>query len=205
MDYKSRFRGCVAGVRAEGRYRVFAELARRVGGWPRASWHGPGGTEREVVVWCSNDYLGLGHHASVLEGAAAAVGPTVPAQEDAQHRGTTRSMSQLEAELRPAKPAALLFTSGYVANEAAISTLARLLPGCLILSDANNHASMIPGVRAAGCEKGCSVTATSPNWSCCSRRPRRPAEARGARGRVLDGRRFGPVAEMCALAGATGR
>ena len=155
MDYESRFRSCVAGVRAEGRYRVFADLARRVGAWPRAGWRGPGG-EREVVVWCSNDYLGLGHHAAVLAGATEAVRRYGAGAGGTRNiAGTTRLHVQLEAELAGlhGKPAALLFTSGYVANEAAISTLARLLPDCLILSDAQNHASMIAGIRAAGCEK----------------------------------------------------
>ena len=157
MDYEGQFRACVAGVRAEGRYRVFADLARQVGSWPRAVWRGPDGAEREVVVWCSNDYLGLGHHAAVLDGGdarrcgATAPGPAARATSPAR-RGCTSSSRRELAELH-GKPAALLFTSGYVANEAAIGTLARLLPGCLILSDAQNHASMIAGIRAAGCEK----------------------------------------------------
>ena len=156
MDYESRFRDCVARVRAEGRYRVFADLARRVGSWPLASWRGPDGAERAVVVWCSNDYLGLGHHPAVLEGAGAAVRRYGAGAGGTRNiAGTTRLHVELEAGLAALheKPSALLFTSGYVANEAAIGTIARLLPGCLILSDADNHASMIAGVRAAGCEK----------------------------------------------------
>ena len=204
MDYEGHFRACVAGVRAEGRYRVFADLARQVGSWPRAVWRGPDGAEREVVVWCSNDYLGLGHHASVLDGAAAAVRTYGAGAGGTRNiAGTTRLHVELEAALAQlhGKPAALLFTSGYVANEAAIGTLARLLPGCLILSDANNHASMIAGVRAAGCEKKIfrhndlahleQLLAAAPR--------ERPKLVAFEGVYSMDGD-FGPVAEVCALA-----
>ena len=195
MDYEAHFRGAVASVRAEGRYRVFADLARQVGRWPRAEWLGPAGP-REVVIWCSNDYLGLGHHPAVLEGACAAVrGFGAGAGGTRNISGTTRLHVRLEEALARlhGKPAALLFTSGYVANEAAISTIARLLPGCLILSDAHNHASMIAGIRAAGGEKQVfRHNDLAQLEQLLAAQPREAAEAGGVRGGLLDGRRFRP-------------
>jgi 5-aminolevulinate synthase len=155
MDYDAWFRAAVQRVRSEGRYRVFANLAREVGAHPCARMR-TGAGPRDVVIWCSNDYLGMGHHPAVLDaGCAALRAHGAGAGGTRNISGTTHLHVRLEralAELH-GKPAALLMTSGYVANEAAISTIARLLPDCLILSDADNHASMIAGIRASGCEK----------------------------------------------------
>ena len=203
MDYEAHFRGAVASVRAEGRYRVFADLARQVGRWPRAEWLGPAGP-REVVIWCSNDYLGLGHHPAVLEGACAAVrGFGAGAGGTRNISGTTRLHVRLEAALARlhGKPAALLFTSGYVANEAAISTIARLLPGCLILSDAHNHASMIAGIRAAGGEKQVfRHNDLAQLEQLLAAQPRQRPKLVAFEGVYSMDGDFGPVAAICALA-----
>ena len=156
FDYQTAFRTAVAQVQSEGRYRVFADLKRVRGRFPCAVRRRADGTEQEVVVWCSNDYLGMGQHPSVLQAmqdeidqAGAGAGGT------RNISGTTRSAVDLEAELADwhHKEAALLFTSGYVANEATLTTLQRILPGLIIFSDSLNHASMIAGIRNGGCER----------------------------------------------------
>lgn len=155
MRYEKWFEDAVARVKTEGRYRIFADLARQVGRFPRALHYGPRGV-REVTVWCSNDYLGMGQHPAVLQAAREALESYGAGAGGTRNiSGTTHLHVLLERELAAlhGKQAALLFTSGYVANEAAISTIARLLPNCVVFSDELNHASMIAGVRHSGCEK----------------------------------------------------
>ena len=203
MDYEAQFRGAVQKVRAEGRYRVFADLERQVGSYPRARWHRAGGA-REVVIWCSNDYLAMGHHEAVLDGATQAVRSYGAGAGGTRNiSGTTHLHVLLEEELADlhGKPAALLFTSGYVANEAAIGTIARLLPDCLILSDELNHASMIAGVRAAGCEKRIFRHNDLAHLEqLLAEQPRGRAKLIVFEGVYSMDGDFGPVAEVCALA-----
>jgi 5-aminolevulinate synthase len=155
MDYEATLKAAVDKVRAEGRYRVFADIERHCGAFPRARMHGRG-RPREITVWCSNDYLGMGQNPIVLDAACDAVRNLGAGAGGTRNiSGTTRLHVLLEQELADlhGKPAALVMTSGYVANEAAISTLAQLLTGCIIFSDAGNHASMIAGIRHSGCTK----------------------------------------------------
>ncbi|MEO6433910.1 MAG: 5-aminolevulinate synthase [Sphingomicrobium sp.] len=155
MNYDAIFQSAIDRLHDEGRYRVFIDILRTKGSYPNARCFGGNGP-KPITVWCSNDYLAMGQHPVVIE-----------AMEDALHSvgagsGGTRNIGgnthlhvELEAELADlhGKEGALLFTSGYVSNEAALSTLGKLLPGCIIFSDELNHASMIAGIKSSGCEK----------------------------------------------------
>jgi 5-aminolevulinate synthase len=155
MNYDEYFADALARLWGERRYREFAELERIAGQFPRALWHSPSGT-REVVIWCSNDYLGMGQHPKVV-GAMVETATRMGTGAGGTRNiaGTNRPLVALERELADLhhKAAALVFTSGYVSNQTGISTIARLIPDCLILSDALNHNSMIEGVRQSGLEK----------------------------------------------------
>jgi 5-aminolevulinate synthase len=154
MNFDKLFQAQLDQLKEEGNYRIFAELERACGQFPRVKNHSNG--QDEVTVWCSNDYLGMGQHPSVIEAMVTTV------QDCGTGAGGTRNISgnawhhkQLEAELADlhGKEAALLFTSGYVSNWAALSTLGARLPNAVILSDELNHASMIEGIRHARCQK----------------------------------------------------
>ncbi|NBB51657.1 5-aminolevulinate synthase [Rhizobium sp. CRIBSB] len=156
FDYRAAFETAVEQVKGEGRYRVFADLKRVRGRFPMATRRREDGSEQEVVIWCSNDYLGMGQHPSVLEAMQTEIDQVGAGAGGTRNiSGTTRSAVDLEAELAAwhQKEAALLFTSGYVANEATLTTLQRILPGLIIFSDSLNHASMIAGIRNGGCER----------------------------------------------------
>ena len=156
MDYQRIFAEAIERLHAEGRYRVFIDILRNKGAFPNARCFAGHNGPKPIMVWCSNDYLAMGQHPKVIA-----------AMEEALHdvgagSGGTRNISgnshyhiELEAELADlhGKEAALTFTSGYISNEATLSTLGKLLPGCIIFSDALNHASMIAGIRNSGCEK----------------------------------------------------
>src|ERR1700686_1261901 len=155
INYRGYFTDALSRLRDERRYRVFADLERIAGRFPHALWHSPEGA-KNVVIWCSNDYLGMGQHPKVI-GAMVETATRMGTGAGGTRNIAGNNHPLVELEREPAdlhrKEAALVFTSGYVSNETGISTLAKLMPNCLILSDAFNHNSMIEGVRQAHTEK----------------------------------------------------
>jgi 5-aminolevulinate synthase len=155
MDYSQFFHTALGRLHDERRYRVFADLERIAGRFPHAVWHSPKGP-RNVVIWCSNDYLGMGQHPKVV-GAMVETATRVGTGAGGTRNiaGTNHPLVELEQELADlhGKDAALVFTSGYVSNQTGIATIGKLIPNCLILSDALNHNSMIEGIRQSGCER----------------------------------------------------
>ncbi|HUY69111.1 MAG TPA: 5-aminolevulinate synthase [Alphaproteobacteria bacterium] len=154
--YTAHFAADLEALRKDGRYRHFATLERRAGDFPYALMHKAGGTAKKVVVWCSNDYLGLGQHPAIIDAMQQALGTWGAGSGGTRNiSGTTRAHTELEKALAAwhGKDAALLFNSGYTANEGALGTLIKLLPGCVVFSDARNHASMIAGITRHRPEK----------------------------------------------------
>jgi len=156
MDYNRIFQCAIDRLHDEGRYRVFIDILRNKGSFPNARCFAGHNGPKPITVWCSNDYLGMAQHPAVVEAMEAALHDVGAGSGGTRNiGGNTHYHIDLEAELADlhGKEAALLFTSGYISNEATLSTLGKLLPGCIIFSDELNHASMIAGIRNSGCEK----------------------------------------------------
>src|SRR5215469_13778725 len=203
FPYLTRFRDALAGLRREGRYRVFADIVRQRGAYPAAAFYSDADT-RPITVWCSNDYLCMGQHPVVLKAMHEAIDATGAGAGGTRNiSGTTHYHVELERELAGlhGKEAALLFTSGFISNDAALSTLCRLLPGLVIFSDELNHASMIEGMRRGGAVKRVYRHNDLDHLESMLR------EIDRARPRVIafesvysmDGD-FGPIAEICDIA-----
>ena len=156
MDFNAKLDTAIAQLHEEGRYRTFIDIERNNGHFPHATWTRPDGSEQRITVWCGNDYLGMGQLPGVLNAMHEALDATGAGSGGTRNiSGTTVYHKALETELADlhGKEAALLFTSAYIANDATLSTLAKLFPGLIIYSDALNHASMIEGIRRNGGQK----------------------------------------------------
>ncbi|MCB2062980.1 MAG: 5-aminolevulinate synthase [Novosphingobium sp.] len=156
MNYDQIFDQAIERLHSEGRYRVFIDILRNKGMFPNARCFAGHNGPKPITVWCSNDYLAMGQHPAVIEAMEEALHDVGAGSGGTRNiGGNTHYHVELERELADlhGKEGALLFTSGYVSNDATLSTLAKLLPGCIIFSDELNHASMIAGIRNSGCEK----------------------------------------------------
>ncbi|KEP69339.1 5-aminolevulinate synthase [Thioclava sp. BHET1] len=153
MDYDTALDDAIGNLHAEGRYRVFIDIEREKGAFPKAVWTQADGTRRDITIWCGNDYLGMGQHPVVLSAMHEALDAVGAGSGGTRNiSGTTLYHKRLEAEIADlhGKEAALVFSSAYIANDATLSTLPKLFPGLIIYSDALNHASMIEGIRRNG-------------------------------------------------------
>ncbi len=203
INYDARFEAALDAIRQEGRYRVFTDLERKVGNFPRALSHRTG---EEVVVWCANDYLGMGQHPVVLQAMRDTIDMMGAGAGGTRNiSGTHHRIVELEATLAELhqKEGALVFTSGYVANEAALSTIGAMLDDCIFFSDAQNHASMIHGIRQSGAEKKIFRHNDVEHLAklLASADPKRPKVIAFESVYSMDGD-IGPIKEICQLARA---